>query len=143
MEHLKNLEEEEDVKISFSLSPEATKMTNLEKEIDSLLKTSTPTVKVFGICGGSSCGKSKITQYFVNKIEGSIVIAEKDFFNVKEEKKPRKKSFYDDKENLFAVSNSQDGYAQERKQKLIDLNDPECYDWDNLLVRINIYCIHI
>jgi dephospho-CoA kinase len=101
--------------------------------MDSLLKSDTPTLKFFGICGGSSCGKSKITKYFQSKIHHSIVVAEKDFLKTFKPSQ-RKKSFHEEKENLFAVSNTQDAYSQERKQRLIELNDPESYDWDNLNV---------
>jgi hypothetical protein len=35
---------------------------------------------------------------------------------------------------MFAVTNDQDGYSIERKQKLIDQSDPDCYNWDSLIV---------
>jgi hypothetical protein len=145
MEHLQNLqnsqpkkneESELEKRLSFTLSPQITTKFNFEKEIDSLLKNDTPTLKIFGICGGSSCGKSKITKYFQSRIDRSIVIAEKDFLK-KEKSSSRKKSANEDKESLFAVNNNQDGYPIERKQRLIELNDPEFYDWDRLTVMIN------
>jgi len=35
---------------------------------------------------------------------------------------------------MFALTNDEDGYNKERKQKLMDLSDPECYNWENLIV---------
>jgi len=135
MEHLQNLQEKDtdyDKRLSFTLSPQINSKLNFEKEIDSIFKNNPVNLKVFGICGGSACGKSKITKYFQSKINRSIVIAEKDF--LKNENSQRKKSYHEDKENLFAVNNSQDGYSLERKQKLIDMNDPDFYDWERLAV---------
>ena len=60
------------------------------------------------------------------------MVAEKDFLKFKPSR--MKKSFQEEKENFFAISNTQDGYLQERKQSLVELNDPESYDWDNLTV---------
>ncbi len=134
MESLQRLKNQqiETKNMNYQMSPQVNSKLNLEKEIDSLLKKDTRSVKIFGICGGSSCGKSKITKYFQNKIRHSIVIAEKDF--LKKPVQQRKKSYHDDKENLFAVSNEQDGYSKERKEKLIELNDPDFYEFDRLSV---------
>jgi len=82
MEHLlgiqnKKISEEEEAKIILNLTPKSLrKYSNLEKEIDSVFKQTTPGLKIFGICGGPSCGKSKITKYLSNKIDKSIIIAE-------------------------------------------------------------------
>ena len=35
---------------------------------------------------------------------------------------------------MFAVTNDQDGYNIERKQKLIEQSDADCYNWDSLIV---------
>ncbi len=69
---------EEEAKLNLNLTPKtlARKYSNLEQEIDAVFKQGKPTLKIFGICGGSSSGKSKITKYFSNRIEKSIVIAE-------------------------------------------------------------------
>jgi hypothetical protein len=74
----KKIEEEEEFKINVTLTPKslARKYSSLEKEIDSLFKGGKPNLKIFGICGGSSCGKSKITKFFQTKIQKSIIIAE-------------------------------------------------------------------
>jgi hypothetical protein len=82
MDHLlgiqsKKITEEEEAKIILNLTPKSLrKYSNLEKEIDTVFKQSTPSLKILGICGGPSSGKSKITKYFSNKIEKSIIIAE-------------------------------------------------------------------
>ena len=83
MDHLLNMQskkltEEEEAKLNLNLTPKtlARKYSNLEKEIESVFKQGKPSLKIFGICGGPSCGKSKITKYFSNKIDKSIVIAE-------------------------------------------------------------------
>ncbi len=36
---------------------------------------------------------------------------------------------------MFAVSNDQDGYSKERKQKLIDLTEQDSYNWESLIVK--------
>ena len=82
MDHLlgiqsKKITEEEEAKIILNLTPKSLrKYSNLEKEIDTVFRQNTPSLKIFGICGGPSCVKSKITKYFNNKIEKSIIIAE-------------------------------------------------------------------
>jgi hypothetical protein len=147
MEYLKNLqkktdeEEYDDLKLTYSFTPQPTlnrKYSNLEREIDTLFKEVKGKTKIFGICGGTSCGKSKITHYFQSRIDRSVIICEKDFFD-KNKDSATKKAFVDDKENLFVLSNSDDGWSSERKHKLINYNDPDCYDWDSLIVFLNIY----
>ncbi len=90
MDHLLNIQankksdkaEEEEAKYNINLTPKtlARKYSNLEKEIDSVFEHGQK-LKVFGICGGSSSGKSKITKYFQNRIDKSVIIADVIFFN--------------------------------------------------------------
>lgn len=84
MDHLLNIQskkveknEEEEAKYNVNLTPKtlARKYSNLEKEIDSVFEQGQK-LKIFGICGGPACGKSKITKYFQNRIEKSVIIAE-------------------------------------------------------------------
>ena len=84
MEYLLNLNrknsEDEDlagVKMQYSFTPQPSlsrKYSNVE--IETLFKQVKGKTKIFGICGGTSCGKSKITNYFHSKIEKSIVLCE-------------------------------------------------------------------
>jgi hypothetical protein len=89
MDHLLNLQgkksekiEEDEAIYNVNLTPKtlARKYSNLEKEIDSVFEHGNK-LKIFGICGGSACGKSKITQYFQNRIEKSVIIAEVRIFS--------------------------------------------------------------
>ena len=83
MDHLLSLQagkniEELEAKYNVNLTPKtlARKYSILEKEIDSLFGKGKPVLKIFGICGGSSSGKSKITKYFQTHIHKSIIVAE-------------------------------------------------------------------
>jgi len=56
---------------------------------------------------------------------------QKDFF-LTESSKSRKKSVSEYLKDRFAVSDS-DGYSIERKTRLVDFANPECYDWEKLI----------
>lgn len=75
----KNSEDDdlEGVKMQYSFTPQPSlsrKYSNIE--IETLFKQVKGKTKIFGICGGTSCGKSKMTNYFHTKIDKSIVICE-------------------------------------------------------------------
>jgi len=52
--------------------------------------------------------------------------------------KRRKSNLDEDEDNLFVLE-SDDGYSIERKQRLIELNDPDSFDHVNLKVSFCIY----
>ncbi len=84
----KNSEEDDydDLKMTYSFTPQPSlnrKYSNIDKEIEILFKQVKGKTKIFGICGGPSCGKSKITNYFHSKIDKSIVICEVKKLNLK------------------------------------------------------------
>ncbi len=77
----KNSEEDEydGLKLTYSFTPQPSlnrKYSNIDKEIEILFKQVKGKTKIFGICGGTASGKSKITNYFHRKIDKSIVICE-------------------------------------------------------------------
>lgn len=86
MEYLLNLrhknsddDDYDGLKLTYSFTPQPSlnrKYSNIDKEIEILFKQVKGKTKIFGICGGFSCGKSKITNYFHTKIDKSIVICE-------------------------------------------------------------------
>jgi len=47
--------------------------------------------------------------------------------------KTRKTTLFDDEGNIF-MDEADDGYSTERKQRIIELNDPESFDYASLTV---------
>ena len=78
-----------------------------------------------GLCGGQASGKTKIANYFHKNIPKSAIISEKDFFKV--EKINRKLSSGEE-----PLIGEYDGYSKERKILLMELSNPDSYDYDKL-----------
>ena len=80
-------------------------------------------VLFIGISGGQASGKKKISQYFHNQIKRSDTICEMSFF--KPEDKKRKLPLEDE----YLIKNY-DFYDKERRLYLIDICNPDSYDYD-------------
>ena len=132
MEHLINLTQD-DNSLDKVMTPNTKNKKNsqLENAIEEVFKNKKNKIKIFAICGGQSCGKTKIANYFLNKIDKSILISERDFYKGSHNIKRRKS--YEEKE-LFMISDDNNEYSKDRKKKLVNLSDPECYDWNKLKV---------
>ena len=63
------------------------------------------------------------------------MIKKRDFF-ISNAQTKRKRTLSEDKDTLFAL-NSNDGYSADRKQRLIDLSNPDCYNFDALIEGLN------
>ena len=66
--------------------------------------------------------------------EIELKIFQKDFLKAEH---TNKNSYREDKESLFAINNEDDGWSQDRKEKLINYGNPDCYDWDKFIVKFN------
>lgn len=80
-------------------------------------------VLFIGISGGQASGKKKISQYFHNQIKRSDTICEMSFF--KPEDKKRKLPLEDE-----YLIKDYDFYDKERRLYLIDICNPDSYDYD-------------
>ena len=78
-----------------------------------------------GLCGGQASGKTKIANYFHKNIPTSAIISEKDFF--KAEIINRKLSAGNE-----PLIGEYDDYSKERKILLMELSNPNSYDYDKL-----------
>ena len=78
-----------------------------------------------GLCGGQASGKTKIANYFHKNITTSAIISEKDFFKAN----IINRNVSTDKEPLIGAY---DDYSKERKALLIELSNPNSYDYDKL-----------
>ena len=76
-----------------------------------------------GICGGQASGKKKISEYFKAHIGHSETICEMSFF------KPGDKERTFSKEEEYLVKDY-DFYSKERRLYLIDICNPNSYDYD-------------
>lgn len=83
-------------------------------------------VAFFGICGGQASGKTQIARYFKKNIPESTIIAERDFFKMT--KQGRKLSTGD--QPMVGEVNK---WETERQNYLIQLSNPESYDYDKLI----------
>ena len=80
-------------------------------------------VLFIGISGGQASGKKKISQYFHNQIKRSDTICEMSFFKPVDKK--RKLPLEDE----YLIKNY-DFYDKERRLYLIDICNPDSYDYD-------------
>ena len=76
-----------------------------------------------GIAGGQASGKRKISEYFHNHIKKSDTICEMSFF------KPGDKERKLSKEDQYLIKDY-DYYSKERRLYLIDICNPDSYDYD-------------
>lgn len=76
-----------------------------------------------GIAGGQASGKRKISEYFHNHIKRSDTICEMSFF------KPGDKERNLSKEDEYLIKDY-DYYSKERRLYLIDICNPDSYDYD-------------
>ena len=94
----------------------------LENTVSNIIFKGHKTVFV-GISGGPASGKTKISQFFNNHITRSATICEMSFFNPSE--KTRKINKEDEK-----LIEDYDIYSKERRLYLIDICNPDSYDYD-------------
>ena len=80
-------------------------------------------VLFIGISGGQASGKKKISQYFNNQIKRSDTICEMSFF------KPGDKERKISPEDEYLIKDY-DFYDKERRLYLIDICNPDSYDYD-------------
>ena len=110
----------------FKLDLKANRITLRKKSYDEMQRIHYKPGKCaifIGICGGQASGKKKISQYFNSYISHSETICEMSFFNPGD--KERKFS----KEEEYLVKDY-DFYSKERRLYLIDLCNPNSYDYD-------------
>ena len=86
-----------------------------------------------GISGGPASGKSKISQYFHSRIKRSDTICELSFFHSSE------KTRNIEKENEYLIGDCAN-YKKERRLYLIDICDPNSYDYDKFYETIKGLC---
>lgn len=96
-----------------------------KKKDDVIIKEKDRQVYFVGITGGGGSGKTKIAEYLKKDFEKCAVISEKSFF-IQENKN---QEFI--KEHKELLDDFPD-YSKERRKYLIDINNPECYDYDKL-----------
>ena len=80
---------------------------------------------IVGLCGGQGGGKTKLSKILSKNIPRSAIIEERSYFKVMKSK--RKLSY--EIEPLFEEIG---GYSKERKLLLVDLSNPDCYDYEKL-----------
>lgn len=84
-----------------------------------------PKVIIVGLCGGQGGGKTKLSRILSKNIPNSAIIEERSYFKVLTSK--RKLSY--EIEPLFVEIG---GYSKDRKLLLVELSDPNSYDYDKL-----------
>ena len=84
-----------------------------------------PKVIIVGLCGGQGGGKTKLSRVLSKNIPNSAIIEERSYFKVLTSK--RKLSY--DIEPLFVEIG---GYSKDRKLLLVELSDPQSYDYEKL-----------
>ena len=84
-----------------------------------------PKVIIAGLCGGQGGGKTKLSRILSKNIPNSAIIEERSYFKVLTSK--RKLSY--EIEPLFVEIG---GYSKDRKLLLVELSDPNSYDYDKL-----------
>ena len=94
----------------------------LENTVSNIIFKGHKTVFV-GISGGPASGKTKISQFFNNHITRSATICEMSFFN------PSEKTPKINKEDEKLIEDY-DIYSKERRLYLIDICNPDSYDYD-------------
>ena len=102
----------------------------LEKTVSHIKFKGHKTVFV-GISGGPASGKTKISQFFHNHIERSATICEMSFFNPSEKTRIINK----DDEKLLE---DYDIYSKERRLYLIDICNPNSYDYDKFFETLKL-----
>ena len=110
----------------FKLDLKANRITLRKKSYDEMQRIQYKPGKCaifIGICGGQASGKKKISQYFNSHISHSETICEMSFFN------PGDKEKKFSKEEEYLVKDY-DFYSKERRLYLIDLCNPNSYDYD-------------
>ena len=133
MEYLEQVMDKKDSSLdlsSYRLDKKSNRITPFRKrsyDITSTVQTMQlkdgKSVLFIGISGGQASGKKKISQYFHNQIKRSDTICEMSFF--KPEDKKRKLPLEDE-----YLIKDYDFYDKERRIYLIDICNPDSYDYD-------------
>jgi uridine kinase len=133
MEYLEQVMDKKDSSLdlsSYRLDKKSNRITPFRKrsyDITSTVQTMQlkdgKSVLFIGISGGQASGKKKISQYFHNQIKRSDTICEMSFF--KPEDKKRKLPLEDE-----YLIKDYDFYDKERRLYLIDICNPDSYDYD-------------
>ena len=82
-------------------------------------------VIIIGLCGGQGGGKTKLSKILSKNVPKSSIIEERSYFKVM----PAKRKLTTEVEPLFGEIG---GYSKDRKLLLVDLSDPNCYDYEKL-----------
>lgn len=96
---------------------------DISKSVSTIKPKDGKLVLFIGISGGQASGKKKISEYFHSHIKRSDTICEMSFF------KPGDKDRKISKEDEYLIKDY-DYYSKERRLYLIDICDPNSYDYD-------------
>lgn len=123
-----NLNKQNSFKQQYELVGNSVTRTSSVRSIDKIVirlsQEKKDNVLFIGICGGQGSGKKKISHFFNNKIKNSECISEMSFF-----KPPDEKNRIIPKEDEYLVEDNK-FYSKKRRLYLIDLCNPESYDYE-------------